>query len=224
MVSIRTGSFALTAAGPLDGLRATGGYGWPRSSAGYSSAMRAVSDEGAAHRLRRAISAGSGDLSHTIGPVFERSPGVFQAYTLDLPAGCRPGLHLEGTGKVPRGEAGALCEALDGQIPVRVLGDPLPDLAHVANEAVGGRPVVIDLSVRRLYCAAPTCRKLTFVEQAEGLTERYQRRSPTLKRVVEAVAVALADSAGARLLTALHQTVPSASVLNCLMPIPVPPA
>ncbi|WP_253209215.1 hypothetical protein [Streptomyces niphimycinicus] len=65
---------------------------------------------------------------------------------------------------------------------------------------------------------------MTFVEQAEGLTERYQRRSPTLQRVVEAVAVALAGSAGARLLTALHHTVSWVSVLNCLIRIPIPPA
>jgi hypothetical protein len=67
---------------------------------------------------------------------------------------------------------------------------------HVADEAVGGRPVVIDLSVRRLYCENPACPKTTFVEQIAGLTERYQRRTPALRRVV---AVALAGSAGARL-------------------------
>lgn len=67
-------------------------------------------------------------------------------------------------------------------------------MRHVADEAVGGRPVVIDLSVRRLYCTNPGCTKVTFVEQVEGLTERYQRPSPGLRRVVEAVVVALADS------------------------------
>ncbi|MBC9719535.1 transposase family protein [Streptomyces sp. TRM66268-LWL] len=36
---------------------------------------------------------------------------------------------------------------------------------HVADEAVGGRPVVIDLSVRRLYCENPACSKVTFVER-----------------------------------------------------------
>src|SRR5437879_5221846 len=30
---------------------------------------------------------------------------------------------------------------------------------HVADEAVGGRPVVIDVSVRRLYCENPDCSK-----------------------------------------------------------------
>jgi transposase len=93
---------------------------------------------------------------------------------------------------------------------------------HVADEAVGGRPVVIDLSVRRLYCENSGCVKTTFVEQVEGLTERYQRRTPALRRVIEAVAVALAGSAGARLLAVLHYALTWASVLNCLMRIALP--
>ncbi|MFD8222510.1 transposase family protein [Streptomyces sp. NPDC059697] len=93
---------------------------------------------------------------------------------------------------------------------------------RVADEAVGGRAVVIDLSVRRLYCENPVCEKVTFVEQVEGLTRRYQRRTPTLQRVVDAVAVALAGSAGPRLLGVLHHILSWASVLNCLMRITLP--
>ncbi|GAB2331487.1 hypothetical protein STREPTOSP366_66360 [Streptomyces variabilis] len=77
---------------------------------------------------------------------------------------------------------------------------------HVADEAVGGRQVVINLSVRRLYCENPAYLRAMFVEQADGLTERHQRRTPALRRLVEAVAVALAGSAAGRLLTVLHQT------------------
>ncbi|MGW6472893.1 ISL3 family transposase [Streptomyces nigra] len=39
-------------------------------------------------------------------------------------------------------------------------------------------PVVIDLSVRRLYCENSDCPKTTFAEQVTGLTVRYQRRTP----------------------------------------------
>ncbi|MFC4517954.1 transposase family protein [Streptomyces ehimensis] len=39
---------------------------------------------------------------------------------------------------------------------------------HVADEAVGGRPVVIDLSVRRRYCEHSACAKQTFAEQVVG--------------------------------------------------------
>lgn len=63
---------------------------------------------------------------------------------------------------------------------------------HVADEAVGGRPVRIDLQVRRLYCENPACPKTTFAEQVAGLTRRYQQRTPALQTVVDAVALALA--------------------------------
>lgn len=86
----------------------------------------------------------------------------------------------------------------------------------------GGRPLRIDRSVRRLCCENPGCAKTTFAEQVEGLTVRYLRRTPALQRVVDAVAVALAGSAGARLLGVLHHALTWASVLNCLMRITVP--
>ncbi|MEV1062604.1 hypothetical protein [Streptomyces sp. NPDC050263] len=73
---------------------------------------------------------------------------------------------------------------------------------HAADEAVGGRAVVIDLSVRHLYCKNSDCPKTTFAEQVTRLTVRYQRRTPALQHLVNAVA--LAGSAGARLLAVLH--------------------
>jgi transposase len=93
---------------------------------------------------------------------------------------------------------------------------------HVADEAVGGRPLVIDLWVRRLYCENPSCPRTTFVEQVDGLTVRYQRRTPALQAVAEAVARALAGRAGARLLAHLHQVLSCASMLTCLLGIPLP--
>jgi hypothetical protein len=94
---------------------------------------------------------------------------------------------------------------------------------HVAEEAVGGRSVVIDVSVRRLYCQNPACAKATFVEQIGGLTGRYPRRTPALQRVLNAVAVALAGTAGARMLLALHQVVSWTMLLGCLLAVPLPP-
>ncbi|MFI6893865.1 ISL3 family transposase [Streptomyces sp. NPDC050256] len=93
---------------------------------------------------------------------------------------------------------------------------------RVADEAIGGRPVLIDISVRRLYCENSGCAKATFVEQVGGLTERYQRRTPALRQLIEALAVVLAGSTAARLLTVLHQTLSSATILNCLMRIAPP--
>ncbi|MFF1651733.1 ISL3 family transposase, partial [Streptomyces sp. NPDC058240] len=93
---------------------------------------------------------------------------------------------------------------------------------HVADEAIGGRPVVIDVSVRRLYCENADCSKTTFVEQVPGLTVRYQRRTPALQEVIASVATALAGRAGARLLVHLHQTLSWTSMLTCLLRIPLP--
>jgi len=93
---------------------------------------------------------------------------------------------------------------------------------QVADESVGGRPLRIDLSVHRLYCENPACPKVTFAEQVDGLTRRYQRRTPALQRVVDAVAVAPAGSAGTRLPGVLHHALSWAGVLNCLMRITVP--
>ncbi|MFI0235706.1 ISL3 family transposase [Streptomyces sp. NPDC016845] len=95
-------------------------------------------------------------------------------------------------------------------------------LRHVADEAVGGRPVRIDLSVRRLYCENTDCPKTTFAEQITGLTTRYQRRTPALQTVVAEVARALAGKAGARLLGQLHQTLSCATVLAWLLRIDLP--
>ena len=93
---------------------------------------------------------------------------------------------------------------------------------HVADESVGGRPVMIDLSVRRLYCENLDCPKATFAEQVDGLTVRYQRRTPALQRILDAVAVELAGKAGARLLLLLHHTVSWAALLHHLMALPLP--
>ncbi|MGH3215569.1 MAG: transposase family protein [Trebonia sp.] len=39
---------------------------------------------------------------------------------------------------------------------------------RVTDGAAGGRPVVICLTVRRLFCGNPGCAAVTFAEQAEG--------------------------------------------------------
>lgn len=73
----------------------------------------------------------------------------------------------------------------------------------LADAAVGGRPVVIGLSVRRLFCDGPGCGRRTFVEQVEGLTVRYQRRSPLLQHLVQMAGVLLAGRGGARMVRLL---------------------
>ncbi|MFC5150037.1 hypothetical protein [Streptomyces aureoversilis] len=81
---------------------------------------------------------------------------------------------------------------------------------------------MIVLSVRRLYCENPACVRQTFDGQVEGLTVRYQRRTPALQAVVDAVTLALAGKAGVRLLLHLHQVLSWATMLACLMRVQLP--
>ncbi|WP_406472066.1 ISL3 family transposase [Streptomyces sp. NBC_01615] len=94
----------------------------------------------------------------------------------------------------------------------------------LADVAVGGRPVVIELSVRRMFCDGPGCGRRTFVEQVEGLTVRYQRRSPLLQHLVQMAGVLLAGRGGARLLQILQVPLSRTSVLFHLMRLPLPSA
>ncbi len=82
---------------------------------------------------------------------------------------------------------------------------------------VGGRRVVIVLSVRRLFCQEQACRRRTFAEQVSGLTTRYGRRTPLLRGLLEQVAVALAGRAGARLAEHLHAPASRSTLLRLLL-------
>lgn len=64
------------------------------------------------------------------------------------------------------------------------------------DSPVSDQPVVIALSVRRLYCDNSLCGRRAFVEQVAGLTFRYGGRTPVSRRVLAVVAVALAGQAG----------------------------
>ncbi|TBO60495.1 transposase family protein [Streptomyces kasugaensis] len=69
---------------------------------------------------------------------------------------------------------------------------------RLSDLAVAGRKVVIDLRVRRLRCRATECSRRTFVEQVDGLTERFARRTPSSRRTLERIALALAGRPGAQ--------------------------
>ncbi|MGY0068225.1 ISL3 family transposase [Streptomyces sp. QTS137] len=94
----------------------------------------------------------------------------------------------------------------------------------LSDVSVGGRPVLIGLSVRRLFCDSPNCGRRTFAEQIAGLTARYQRRSPLLQHLVETAGVLLAGRGGTRLLQILKVPLSRTSVLFHLMRLPLPPA
>ncbi|WP_329618057.1 ISL3 family transposase [Streptomyces brevispora] len=93
---------------------------------------------------------------------------------------------------------------------------------RLADTPVGGQPVLVELTVRRLYCENTACPRRTFVEQAEGLTFRYGRRTPASRRVLEAVAVALAGRAGSRFAVVLGSVVSRTTLLRLVMALPDP--
>ncbi|MFI1259136.1 transposase family protein [Streptomyces netropsis] len=85
---------------------------------------------------------------------------------------------------------------------------------RIADQAVGGQPVVLLLAVRRFRCGTASCPRKTFVEQVPGLTFRYGRRSVLLRETLETIGLALAGRAGARLAKALKCTVSPNTLLN----------
>jgi hypothetical protein len=93
----------------------------------------------------------------------------------------------------------------------------------VADGAAGGRPVLIVLAVRRFRCADRSCARVTFAEQAEGLTVRYRRRSVPLLGMLSGFGLELAGRAGARLAGVLGVPVHSSTVLRLVMALPDPP-
>jgi transposase len=86
----------------------------------------------------------------------------------------------------------------------------------------GGRPVVIRLAVRRLFCGNPACKVVTFAEQVEGLTGRYLRRSLPLLGLLAQIALALAGRAGARLAAVLGAAVHRTTLLRLVAALPEP--
>ncbi|MGC9539745.1 ISL3 family transposase [Streptomyces sp. UG1] len=82
---------------------------------------------------------------------------------------------------------------------------------RLADLATAGREVVIDLLVRRFLCPAAECGRRTFVEQVDGLTERFARRTPLLRRSLEKIALALALAGRPRARLAAHLSIPTSA-------------
>jgi transposase len=92
----------------------------------------------------------------------------------------------------------------------------------IADGPAGGRPVLLRLAVRRLFCRNPACAAVTFAEQVEGLTGRYLRRSLPLRGLLGPVGLALAGRAGARLAAALGIAVHRTTLLGLVAALPEP--
>jgi transposase len=88
--------------------------------------------------------------------------------------------------------------------------------------AAGGRAVTISLEVRRFFCGNPACELRTFTEQVPAVALLHQRRTPLLRSLLEAVALALAGRAGARLALALGIAVSRTTLIRLIRDLPDP--
>ena len=93
---------------------------------------------------------------------------------------------------------------------------------RLADAALGGRRVEIRLRVRRFFCDAADCATRRFAEQIPELTTRYARRSLLLARALEALGLALAGRAAARLARRLGVVVSRTTMLRLVRRLPDP--
>jgi hypothetical protein len=96
-------------------------------------------------------------------------------------------------------------------------------MRRLADAAVGGASVVIELLVRRFKCPNPACRAVTFAEQIAGLTSPHARYSPLAREQLTSIALALAGRAGARLAGVLGLRVAKDTLLRQVRATPEEP-
>lgn len=80
----------------------------------------------------------------------------------------------------------------------------------------GGRPIQVELEVRRFFCGDGSGPVATLAEQVDGLTAKHQRRTLGLRGLLERVALALAGNAGSRLARAMGQIVSRFALIRAL--------
>lgn len=93
---------------------------------------------------------------------------------------------------------------------------------RLADAAVAGRRVEIQLRVRRFFCDGTDCPVKTFAEQVEDLTTRYGRRTVLLAEMVTAIGMALAGRAGSRLAARLGLATGRNTLLRLVRGLPDP--
>ncbi|MEU7002699.1 ISL3 family transposase [Nonomuraea sp. NPDC046570] len=93
---------------------------------------------------------------------------------------------------------------------------------RLADAALGGRRVLIRARSRRFFCDNAHCPATTFAEQVHGLTSPYARRSPLLTKMLDAIALALAGRAGARLAEVLGLLTSRSTLLRRIRAMPDP--
>ncbi|MFG2312072.1 ISL3 family transposase [Streptomyces sp. NPDC048566] len=91
---------------------------------------------------------------------------------------------------------------------------------RLADAAIGGRAVVVELLVRRFRCLNGACTAVTFAEQIEGLTTPHARKTPLLRSVLLSIACTLAGRPGARFANLLGIRVAKDTLLHLLRTMP----
>ncbi len=92
----------------------------------------------------------------------------------------------------------------------------------VADVPADGRPVVVQVRVRRMRCPDLGCPVRTFREQVPGLLDRYQRRTVRLAGQAGEAVRRLAGRGGAGLLAALGIPLSRHTALRLLLRLPLP--
>ncbi|HEY2834651.1 MAG TPA: ISL3 family transposase [Sporichthyaceae bacterium] len=92
----------------------------------------------------------------------------------------------------------------------------------LADAPIAGQRVELALRVRRFFCDNSGCEKKTFAEQVPELTAPHARRTGLLRRMLEAVGLALAGRAGARLAARLGIVVGRDALLRLVKALPTP--
>jgi hypothetical protein len=91
---------------------------------------------------------------------------------------------------------------------------------RLVDWGVGGREVLIELTVRRFFCDRTQCARKTFAEQVPGVTVRHGRHTDLAAQYLQAVAAALGGRAGARLVAGLATPVSRMTLLRVTRRVP----
>lgn len=93
---------------------------------------------------------------------------------------------------------------------------------RLADAAIGGREVRLDVRVRRFVCASVNCSVKTFAEPLAPLAGRYERRTRLARRLMTSVGLALGGRAGERLSAQLGAPVNRMTLIRTVRRIPDP--
>ncbi|WP_308112397.1 ISL3 family transposase [Nocardia abscessus] len=93
----------------------------------------------------------------------------------------------------------------------------------LADAAIAGRVVIVQLIVRRFFCPNHDCSAKTFAEQVAGLTVKWSRRTNRLTSMLAAIGLAMAGRAGARLADRLGLPASRDTLIRLVRQLPDPP-